>query len=122
MNQIQARHKRTTIIFLILALLLLLVILMAVGGQQISLPITGIQSHRQAMPPDPEDWCDKVNLDKLNQEITKAETFFEHNVGEHLVNWRYLRQALRYTGVQVNGPEDSYWLNMIKNLYAGCSP
>jgi hypothetical protein len=112
------RWARTTA-FVLAALLLLALVLMA-GSRQVSLPLTGIQSNRQFMPPEPEDWCRKVNLKKLNAELDKAEIYFRDGVGENLVNWRYLRRALRHTGVQVSGPEDAYWLEMIKGLYAGC--
>lgn len=111
-----------------LILLALLVLMLAlVGavfmsrGQQVSLPFTGLQSNQQVMPPDPGDWCRKVKLAKLEAEIAKAETFFSEGIGESLVDWRYLRRALKYTGVQVNGPEDSYWLETIKGLYSGCT-
>ena len=110
---------------ILLALLLLILVLAGVvfmsRGQQVSLPFTGLQSNRQVMPLDPEDWCGKVKLAKLEAEITKAETFFSEGIGESLVDWRYLRRALKYTGVQVNGPEDSYWLETIKGLYSGCT-
>lgn len=111
-----------------LILLALLVLMLAlVGavfmsrGQQVSLPFTGLQSNRQVMPPDPGDWCRKVKLAKLEAEIAKAEIFFGEGIGESLVDWRYLRRALKHTGVQVNGPEDSYWLETIKGLYSGCT-
>ena len=120
MNQLHARNK-WPIIVLVLALLLLLIAVLMAGGQQVSLPLTGIQSNRQVMPPDPGDWCHKVNLSKLNAEVARAEAFFSEGVGESLVDWRYLRRALRATGVQVNGPEDTYWLETIKDLYAGCT-
>ncbi|MCA9944493.1 MAG: hypothetical protein KC449_13485, partial [Anaerolineales bacterium] len=74
------------------------------------------------MPPDPNEWCRKVDLEKLNSEIVKAETFMHEGVGERLVDWRYLRRALKMTGVQVSGAEDSYWLETIKGLYVGCGP
>lgn len=95
---------------------------MLTSGQQVSLPLTGLQSNRQVMPPDPDEWCGKVDLEKLNIEIVKAETFMREGVGESLVDWRYLRRVLKITGVQVNGPEDSYWLETIKGLYIGCGP
>jgi hypothetical protein len=121
MHQSQTRHK-WAIPLLILALLLLLIAVLMASGHQVSLPLTGIQSNRQVMPPDPNEWCRKVDLEKLNTEILKAETFMREGVGERLVDWRYLRRALRVTGVQVNGPEDSYWLETIKELYTGCGP
>ncbi len=126
MEQSQTRHK-WAIPLLILALLLLLIAILMASGHQVSLPLTGIQSNRQtfgrtSMPPDPNEWCRKVDLEKLNTEIVKAETFMHEGVGERLVDWRYLRRALKVTGVQVSGPEDSYWLETIKGLYAGCGP
>ena len=119
MNQ-QLQQKRSLLI-VVLALLLLLLILLMASGQQVTLPLTGIQSNRQVMPPDPEDWCRKVDLGKLDAEVARAETYFSEGVGESLVNWRYLRRALGYAGVQVNGPEDAYWLETVKGLYAGCN-
>lgn len=105
-----------------LALLLLLIMVLLASGHQVSLPLTGIQSNHQVMPPDPNEWCRKVDLVRLNTEIMKAETFMREGVGERLVDWRYLRRVLKITGVQVSGPEDSYWLETIKGLYAGCGP
>ncbi|MBK8904496.1 MAG: hypothetical protein IPM53_25180 [Anaerolineaceae bacterium] len=119
MLQSQTRHKWTIPVLVILLLLLLFAALMA-SGQQVSLPLTGLQSNRQTMPPDPNEWCGKVDLEKLNNEMMKAETFMREGMGENLVDWRYLRRALKATGVQVNGPEDTYWLETIKELYAGC--
>jgi len=113
------RSKWTIPVLALLLLLLLLSALMA-SGQQVSLPLTGLQSNRQTMPPDPNDWCSKVDLEKLKSEMIKAETFMREGVGENLVDWRFLRLALKATGVQVNGPEDSYWLKTIQELYAGC--
>ena len=126
MEHSQTRHK-WTIPVLILALLLLLIAVLMASGHQVSLPLTGIQSNRQtfgrtSMPPDPSEWCRKIDLEKLNSEIVKAETFMREGVGERLVDWRYLRRAIKVTGVQVSGPEDSYWLETIKGLYAGCGP
>ena len=126
MDQLQTRHK-WTIPVLILALLLLLIAVLMASGHQVSLPLTGIQSNRQtfgrtSMPPDPNEWCRKIDLEKLHSEIVKAETFMREGVGERLVDWRYLRRALKLTGVQVSGAEDSYWLETIKGLYAGCGP
>ena len=126
MEQLQTRHK-WTIPVLILALLLLLIAVLMASGHQVSLPLTGIQSNRQtfgrtSMPPDPNEWCRKIDLEKLHSEIVKAETFMREGVGERLVDWRYLRRALKLTGVQVSGPEDSYWLETIKGLYTGCGP
>jgi hypothetical protein len=114
--------QKWTIPVLILALLLLLSAVLMASGHQVSLPLSGIQSNRQVMPPDPNEWCRKVDLEKLNTEIVKAETFMREGVGERLVDWRYLRRALKVIGVQVSGPEDSYWLETIKGLYAGCGP
>ena len=119
MLQSTMRSKWTIPVLVILLLLLFFAALMA-SGQQVSLPLTGLQSNRQTMPPDPDEWCGKVDLEKLNSEMRKAETFMREGVGENLVDWRYLRQALKVTGVQVNGPEDSYWLKTIQELYAGC--
>jgi hypothetical protein len=51
------------------------------------------------MPPDPEDWRRKVNLKKLDSEMAKAELYFTENVGGRLVDWLYLRRALRHTGI-----------------------
>ena len=126
MEQLQTRHK-WTIPVLILALLLLFIAVLMSSGHQVSLPLTGILSNRQtfgrtSMPPDPNEWCRKIDLEKLNTEIAKAETFMREGVGERSVDWRYLRRALKVTGVQVSGPEDSYWLETIKGLYAGCGP
>jgi hypothetical protein len=115
-------RSRWPVAILILSLLLLLVVLLMAVGKQVTLPMTGIQSNRQVMPPDPEDWCRKVKAGKLDAEIDKAELFFSEGVGESLVDWRYLRRALKYTGVQVNGPEDTYWIETIRSLYSGCSP
>ena len=124
MEQLQTRHK-WTIPVLILALLLLLIAVLMASGHQVSLPLTGIQSNRQtfgrtSMPPDPNEWCRKIDLEKVNTEIAKSETFMREGVGERLVDWRYLRRALKMTGVQVSGAEDSYWLETIKGLYARC--
>lgn len=121
MLKAQTRHMGV-ILVLVLALLLLLITVLMAGGHQVSLPLTGIQSNRQVMPPDPNEWCRKIDLEKLNGEILKAETFMREGVGERLVDWRYLRRALKTTGVQVSGPEDGYWLEAIKGLYAGCGP
>ena len=121
MEQLQTRYK-WTIPVLILALFLLLIAVLMASGHQVSLPLTGIQSNRQVMPPDPNEWCRKIDLEKLNSEIVKAETFMREGVGERLVDWRYLRRALKMTGVQVSGAEDSYWLETIKGLYVGCGP
>jgi hypothetical protein len=119
----QLHHRsRWPVAILILSLLLLLVVLLMAAGKQVTLPMTGIQSNWQVMPPDPEDWCRKVKANKLDAEIARAELFFSDGVGESLVDWRYLRRALKHTGVQVNGPEDTYWLETIKRLYSGCSP
>ena len=63
----------------------------------------------------------QAEITRLEAEIAKAEIFFSEGIGESLVDWRYLRKALKYTGVQVNGPEDSYWLETIKGLYSGCT-
>jgi hypothetical protein len=115
------QQNRSILLVTALALLLLLLILLMAGGRQVSLPMTGIQSNRQVMPPDPEDWCRKVRLSKLDAEITKAELYFSEGVGENLVNWKYLRRALKHTAVQVNGPEDAIWLEIIKKLYTGCT-
>jgi len=120
MLQSQTRHKRAIPVLVLILLLLLLFAVLTTGGQQVSLPLTGIQPNRQIMPPDPNEWCGKIELEKLNSEIMKAETFMREGGGESLVDWRYLRRALKATGVQVNGPEDSYWLETIKELYAGC--
>lgn len=119
MLQSQMRSKWTIPVLGFLLLLLLFAALMT-SGQQVSLPLTGLQSNRQTMPPDPDEWCGKVDLEKLTSEMIKAETFMREGVGENLVDWRFLRRALKATGVQVNGPEDTYWLETIKELYAGC--
>jgi hypothetical protein len=119
---LQRLQQNRPILLVTLALLLLLLILLMAGGRQVTLPMTGIQSNRQVMPPDPNDWCRKVDGNKLDAEVAKAELFFSEGVGESLVDWRYLRRALKHTGVQVNGPEDTYWLETIKSLYSGCSP
>ncbi len=119
MLQSTMRSKWTIPVLVILLLLLFFAALMA-SGQQVSLPLTGLQSNRQTMPPDPNEWCGKVDLEKLKIEMIKAETFMREGVGENLVDWRFLRRALKVTGVQVNGPEDSYWLETIQGLYASC--
>lgn len=121
MTKIMTRRQLAPLI-LLLALLLIFFMALLAGGHQVSLPMTGIQSNRQLMPPDPNEWCRKVELEKLNSEIAKAETFMREGVGERLVDWRYLRRALKMTGVQVSGPEDWYWLETIKGLFAGCEP
>jgi hypothetical protein len=118
---LQRLQQNRPILLVTLALLLLLLILLMAGGRQVTLPMTGIQSNRQVMPPDPEEWCRKVKLTKLDAEIAKAELYFSEGVGENLVNWKYLRRALKHTAVQVNGPEDPFWLETIKKLYAGCT-
>lgn len=120
MKQLHAHTRWARTTALVLAALLLLALVLMAGGQQVSLPLTGIQSNRQFMPPDPEDWCRKVNLSKLDTEIAKAERYFSANVGGRLVDWLYLRRALRHTGAQVNGPEDVYWLEIIRGLFKGC--
>ena len=119
MQQLHTRHRWAIPLLVIVLLLLLIAVLMA-SGHQVTLPLTGIQSNRQVMPPDPQDWCRKVDLERLNREILKAETFMHEGVGENLVDWRYLRRALKATGVQVSGPEDGYWLETIKGLYLDC--
>jgi len=80
------QRKRTTL-FVALVLCLLLIMLLLAHVRQITLPLTGIQTNRQLMPPDPDDWCRKVNLLKLNNEIIRAETYFNEGVGEKLVDW-----------------------------------
>ncbi len=120
MQRLQTRHK-WSISILILTLLLLLIAILMASGYQVGLPLTGVQSNRQVMPPDPNEWCRKVNLEKLDTEIVKAETFMREGIGESVVDWRYLRRALKVTGVQVSGPEDRYWLETIKGLYSGCT-
>lgn len=115
-------RARGFILVLALLLLLLFLALLSAGGRQVSLPLTGLQSSHQLMPPDPQDWCRKVNLERLAAEIAKAEAFYRQGVGESLVDWHYLRRALKFTGVQVNGPEDGYWLETIKKLYSDCGP
>ncbi len=118
---IQHFQRKRSILFVALVLCLLLIILLLANVRQVTLPLTGIQTNRQAMPPDPDDWCRKVDLIKLSAEIARAETYFNEGVGENLVDWTYLRLSLRYTGVQVNGPEDLYWLETIRGLYTGCN-
>jgi hypothetical protein len=119
MKQLHAHNRWARTTAFVLAALLLLALLLMAGARQVSLPLTGIQSNRQFMPPDPEDWCRKVNLKKLDSEMAKAELYFSENVGGRLVDWLYLRRALRHTGVQVNGPEDVYWLEIIRG--SGCA-
>lgn len=114
-------QRKRSIVFVALVLCLLLIMLLLAHVRQITLPLTGIQTNRQVMPPDPDDWCGKVDMIRLNNEITRAETYFNEGVGENLVDWTYLRQSLRYTGVHINGPEDIYWLETIKGLYIGCN-
>lgn len=116
----QLRQKRS-ILIVVLALCLLLIILLMASGRQLTLPLTGIQSNRQVMPPDPGDWCRKMDLTQLDAEIARAELFFSEGIGQGSVDWRYLRRALKVTGVQVNGPEDTYWLETIRGLYSGCT-
>lgn len=118
---IQYLQRQRSFLFVALVLCLLLIILLLANVRQITLPLIGIQSNRQVMPPDPDDWCRRVDLNKLNAEITRAETYFNEGVGENLVDWTYLRRSLRYAGVQINGPEDVYWLEAIKGLYVGCN-
>ena len=113
MEQLQTRYK-WTIPVLILALFLLLIAVLMASGHQVSLPLTGIQSNRQVMPPDPNEWCRKIDLEKLNTEIAKAETFMREGVGERLVDWRYLRRALKTTGVFISCPGDGMrWLQAL---------
>lgn len=116
----QLQQKRS-ILIVVLALLLLLLILLMASGQQVTLPLTGIQSNRQVMPPDPEDWCRKMDLTRLDAEMSRAELFLNEGVGKGSVDWKYLRRALKVTGVQVNGPEDTYWLETIRGLYSECT-
>lgn len=118
---LQRLQQNRPILLVALALLLLLLILLMAGGRQVTLPMTGIQSNRQVMPPDPEDWCRKVKLSRLDAEIARADLFLNEGVGKSSVDWKYLRRALKHTGVQVNGPEDMYWLNIIRGLYKGCT-
>ena len=101
--------------------MLIISIAFASSGRQVTLPITGLQSNRQVMPPDPDDWCRKTNLSKLDNEIAKAEVYFNEGIGERAINWRLLRRSLARTGVNVNGPEDIFWLNTIKGLYSSCN-
>ena len=119
MNQ-QLQQKRA-ILIVVLALLLLLLILLMAGGQQVTLPLTGFQPNRQMMPPAPEDWCRKMDLTRLDAEMAKAELFLNEGIGKGSVDWKYLRRALKVTGVQVNGPEDTYWLETIRGLYSECT-
>jgi hypothetical protein len=106
--------------------LLALVLLVLAGAvlmskrQQPTLPMTGLQSNRQIMPPDPGDWCRKVVIAELDAEVARAEVYFNEGVGRGLVDFDYLALALKRTGVQVNGPVDEFWLDTIKSLYAGC--
>lgn len=113
------QRKRTTL-FVALVLCLLLIILLLAHVRQVTLPLTGIQTNRQVMPPDPDDWCGKVNMIRLNAEIARAELFLNEGIGKGSIDWKYLRRALKITGVQVNGPEDTYWLETIQALYSGC--
>jgi hypothetical protein len=76
MKQLHAHNRWARTTAFVLAALLLLALLLMAGARQVSLPLTGIQSSRQFMPPDPEDWCRKVNLNKLNAELDKAEIYF----------------------------------------------
>ena len=87
---------------------------------QLSLPLKGFHVNLQSMPPDPGDWCQKVDAERLQSEMAKARAFFQEGIGENLVDWRFLRRALKQTGAQVAGPEDRYWLEMIEGLYSGC--
>lgn len=114
------QHKRS-ILFVVLVLCLLFIILLLANVRQITLPLTGIQTNRQAMPPNPDDWCGKVDMIRLNAEIARAELFLNEGIGKGGVDWKYLRRALKVTGVQVNGPEDTYWLETIRGLYSGCT-
>ena len=114
------KRSRTYLLGVLLILLAPPVLLMA-RNTQMSLPLSGLGHSQRVMPPDPDDWCRKVDHNRLQQEITKAETFFTEGVGENLVDWRYLRRALRHNGVEIAGTEDHYWLQTITGLYSGCS-
>ena len=105
----------------ILLILLAAPVLLMARNTQMSLPLTGLGRSQRFMPPDPDDWCRKVDHNRLQREITKAETFFNEGVGENLVDWRYLRRSLRHTGVEITGAEDEFWLQTIAGLYSGCS-
>ena len=87
---------------------------------QMSLPLSGLGRSQRIMPPDPDDWCRKVDHNRLQREISKAGAFLSEGIGEELVDWRYLRKALRHTGVDIAGAEDSFWLQTIADLYSGC--
>ena len=118
---IQHLQRKRSILFAALVLCLLLIILLLANVRQITLPLTGIQTNRQVMPPNPDDWCGKVNMTRLSAEIARAELFLNEGIGKGSIDWKYLRRALKVTGVQVNGPEDTYWLETIRGLYLGCT-
>jgi hypothetical protein len=118
--------KNTIFIFMLFLVLLLLAgtIVMVGKGQQrtqMTLPFALPQSKPiQVMPPDPDEWCRRADLKKLDYEVEKVEAYFETGYGRNLIDWKYLRRALGYTGVTVRGAEDEYWLRTIKGLYQGC--
>lgn len=123
MNKRSVKNYIFIFIFLVLLLLVGMVVMAGKGGQkgQMTLPFALPQSKSvQVMPPDPDEWCRRVDLKKLDYEIEKVREFFDTKYGEPLIDWKYLRRALKHTGVSVRGPEDEYWLNTIEGLYKGC--
>lgn len=109
-----------TLLLGVLLLLLVAPVLLMTRVTQMSLSFSGLGRSQRIMPPDPDDWCRKVDHNRLQREIFKAETFFDEGIGEELVDWHYLRRALRHTGVDIAGAEDGFWLQTIADLYSGC--
>lgn len=110
-------------IFLVLLLLTGMVVMAGRAQQkgQLTLPFALPQAKPvQVMPPDPDEWCRRADLKKLDYEVEKVEAYFETGYGRNLIDWKYLRRALGYTGVTVHGAEDEYWIRTIKGLYKGC--
>ena len=121
-NSLSPNHTRLKIKSIFCLFLIIIGgIAFASSGRQVTFPFTGLQPNQQVMPPDPNEWYRKTNLTKLDNEIAKAEVYFNQGIGENAVNWRFLRRALSRTGVQVNGPEDIFWLNTINGLYSSCN-
>ena len=119
--------KNRILIFVLIAIVLVAasVVVMAGKGQrktQMSLPFALPRVEPgKVMPPDPDEWCKKVDLAKLDYEVEKAEAFFETGYGQDLVRWKYLRRALSHTGVTYTGAEDEEWLQFVKGMFKGCT-
>ncbi|MBE2222995.1 MAG: hypothetical protein IAF02_15735, partial [Anaerolineae bacterium] len=90
-------NKRTVILFLALAIIAASGIAFAAKrtphrNTQMTLPLALPQVKTdKIMPPDPDDWCKKVKLSKLDYEIEKAEEYFASGFGGSLIRWNYLR-------------------------------